>query len=159
MWLSSCPTSPTRGREYEHQVSSVKGEWESDWSSTLTTQMPAAIPHLGHQKDHTVKYETSTAHPPTQDISNAIGTAAIAWENALGLSWPNLTFCHYCGDKNTDGKTVTIDVVSGEKSPGKGSEKELVWASIVGDCDCGAKVACVKPGGGWRPPGFRQLRS
>ena len=140
---------PVDGREYEHQVRSVKENRESGWSAKWTTKMPAAIPHLGHQQDHTVKYEPSSTHPPSKDISNAIGIAVSAWERAVGQSWPNLSFCRYCGDKNTDGHTVRIDAVSGEKSPGKGSEEELLWASIpyLGDADCGAKTACVKPRG------------
>ena len=139
---------PVDGREYEHQVRSVKGEWESDWSSRWTTQMPAAIPHLGHQKDHTSKYQLASV-PSGGVVANAIGIAVNAWERAVGESWPNLSFCRYCGDKNADGHTVTIDVVSGEKSLGEGSEKPLVIASIphFGDADCGANIACVKPRG------------
>ena len=140
---------PVDGREYEHQVRSVKGKWESDWSSKWTTQMPDAIPHLGHQKDHTVKYAPSTTHPPTTDISKAIGIAVTAWENAVGGSWPNLSICRHCGNKNTDGKTVTINVVSGETSPGEGSTKpvEKAGVPIIGDADCGDTTACVKPKG------------
>ena len=139
---------PVDGREYEHQVRSVKGEWESDWSSRWTTQTPAAIPHLGHQKDHTSKYQLGSV-PSGGVVANAIGIAVNAWERAVGESWPNLSFCRYCGDKNADGHTVTIDVVSGEKSSGEGSEKPLVTASIPHfvDADCGANIACVKPRG------------
>ena len=145
---------PVDGRDYEHRVRSVNAHsYHSEWASIKTT-VPAGIPHLGHQADHTVKYEASTTYPPTSDISNAISTAATAWDNAVGGSWPNLRVCKSgstdCNVRNTDGHTVTIDVVSGEdeESPGKGSEKDLVWTSIplVGDADCGAKIACVKLG-------------
>ena len=144
---------PVDGRDYEHRVRSVNAHsYHSEWASIKTT-VPAGIPHLGHQADHTVKYEASTTYPPTSDISNAISTAATAWDNAVGGSWPNLRVCKSgstdCNVRNTDGHTVTIDVVSGEESPGKGSEKGLLIASIphFGDADCGAKVACVKPRG------------
>ena len=141
---------PVDGREYEYKLRSAKGSWRSDWSAKRIARMPAAIPHLGHQQDHTVRYQPGVMPSGSASlVSNAIATAVTAWENAVGGSWPNLSICRSCGGKNTDGHTVTINVVSGETSPGKGSEKPPGEAGVpyVGNDDCGSPVACVKPTG------------
>ena len=114
---------PVDGRRYEYQVRSVLGQMESDWSATHTTARQTAIPHLGHQQDHTVMYELGTG-TSTGVISESIQVAARAWnDSSLGTSWPNLLICeegsHGCASLNTDGHKVTIQVAD-QWSPGCG---------------------------------------
>ena len=143
---------PVDGREYEYEVKSVLGQWESGWSSTKKTEKQKAIPHLGHQQDHTVRYDLNSPYPSY--VGDAVDDARDAWnDSAVGTSWPNLRICESgssgCNARNTDGHKVTIKVVSGEKSPGKRNTKKLLRASypIIGDADCGRTIACVKPNG------------
>lgn len=140
------------GKSYEHQVRSVRGEESSAWASVVTA-MPPAIPHLGHQKDHTVQYEIGTMPTPdrsvprSQDpsavISAAISIAVAAWNDAVSTSWPHLLFCKKdskpCTDrkaelravgKDTDGFTTTINVASGEVGTNMGSTRSLELAGI-----------------------------
>ena len=140
---------PVDGRKYEYKLRSVKGSWKSDWSAKRIAQMPDAIPHLGHQQDHTVKYKIGVMPSGSASlVSKAISTAVTAWDSAVGRAWPNLTICDSCGGKNTDGHTVTINVVSGETSPGEGSTRGQVFSpTLLLGADCGARVACVKPAG------------
>ena len=143
------------GKTYVHRVRSVRGDQHSAWRE-IETQMPPAIPHLAHQKDHTVQYEIGTmprpplgappiAGPPPglppHPITTAITTARDAWNDAVGRSWPYLIFCEI-GDcertirtitmkaRELDNYKTTINAVSGEDGTDKGSTEDLVITTI-----------------------------
>ena len=118
---------PVDGRVYEYQVRSVLGTETSAWSDVQTTTRQAAIPHVGHQEDHTVMYELGTG-TFTSEISQSIVAAAKAWnDSSVGTSWPDLRICKKgssgCESRNTDGHKVEI--------------------KVVGRLGCGDDIACV----------------
>ena len=110
--------------KYHHRIRALRGGQFSEWSKQYETKVP--LPFIGHQADHTVKYELGVmptlAPVPTPDdpgvvIPTAIDTAADAWNEAVSTSEPYLLFCKgkECespSDLNTDGRTVIITTVS-----------------------------------------------
>ena len=122
---------------YDHRVRAKRGELYSDWTDRFKTEVP--IPFIGHQADHTVKYENvwvSAEPPPAADvaaITAAIGNAVDEWNEAVYYVVtppPHVLFCtgDDCKtssvDRNTDGRKITI---------------------YAGKVDCGVTVACVGP--------------
>ena len=116
------------------------------------------MPFLGHQRDHTIRYEVSR-FPPTRTVvpvgsptptnpepasvfATAIPFAASEWNKAVAVTpWPNVLFCtgdaaSSCASRNTDGKKVPIKAVMGTKNS-NAADRNL-------DHDCGWSRACVK---------------
>ncbi len=141
---------------------------ESSFVLKIAAQEP--FPHYGHQPDYTVQYAMGTppatwtptptptpligpinpfntptpTPPPGPEIvfPTAIPIAREAWNKAVATPWPHVLFCESgsCENKNTDGRTVLINVVKGRKYGG--TDKQPYDRDI--DKDCGGTIACAK---------------
>lgn len=118
------------------------------------------MPFLGHQRDHTIRYEisrlppTRTAVPvgsptptnpePASIFATAVPFAASEWNKGVAVSpWPNVLFCtgnatSLCASRNTDGKKALVKAVAGTRN-NNDPDNNL-------DHDCGWSRACVKFG-------------
>ena len=159
------------GETYQHKVRSWIGLLNSDWSNTVTTELPTPTPtptptatptptptatptatpthtSLKHQADHAVKYRINTSSPATSVFRTAVPTAADDWEGALAASASSLgiRICPSgdgpCSARNWDGYEVTIKMVPGDPTHTQSFAHPSVASSYQ---DCGNSVACVKP--------------
>ena len=143
--------------------------------SIISVPMPARIPVLGHQADHTVKYEVISSTIPTTfqpTVASAVSTSVAAWDTAMDNTFlepggPDIQFCTGQCSRNTDGESVRIVTSSGEHPgrPGEGRTESVVdartpnipvvlnnrvivpvgYGGLAGDGDCGTSIACVGP--------------
>ena len=121
-------------KSYQHRVRVLRGGLSSEWA-TVDTKVP--LPHLGHQADHTVKYQFGVISTPVPGaeastgpglvISAAITDASAAWNNVGS----GATFTR------TDAETGADVVIQGfwDTQVGKGTGKH-----------CGISIACMQSG-------------